>query len=160
MIYLEMSDYSENAKNVYLLQTNNTVYGEVYKIGIATNPYDRVYTSRSNIYSSLSNPIYIIKTFRTDKFAFLERQLHQKFKELRICINGSGGTEWFKLETFEILNFFNTCKTILNIDKDVIINEIYYNPIINERKVLDIPIFCFNVTQKQLDAAMDSLNNL
>lgn len=84
-------------KYVYLIKSKET---QLYKIGIATNPYKRI----KNLQTGNAELLEIIHTYKTINYNNIEKALHNQFSYIRK--NG----EWFDFDVDIELNFLKYCK--------------------------------------------------
>jgi len=85
-------------KSVYLIRGNNGKY----KIGIATNPKERIH----QLQTGNSDQLKIIETYESENASTIEFALHAQYSHVRKV------GEWFDLSISDEVNFIKKCKQI------------------------------------------------
>lgn len=85
-------------KSVYLIRGNNGKY----KIGIATNPKERIH----QLQTGNSDQLKIIETYESENAGTIEFALHAQYSHVRKV------GEWFDLSISDEVNFVKNCKRI------------------------------------------------
>lgn len=84
-------------KFIYLIKSKET---QLYKIGIATNPYKRI----KNLQTGNAEVLQIITTYKTLNYNTIEKALHNRFSYIR------KEGEWFEFDLDIELNFLKYCE--------------------------------------------------
>jgi hypothetical protein len=84
-------------KFVYLIKSKES---QLYKIGIAINPYKRI----SQLETGNPEQLQILYTYKTKNYSSIEKSLHNRFSYLRK--NG----EWFSFDIDIEVMFLKYCK--------------------------------------------------